>query len=313
MSPGTQHALPPSAWRRLSWAWPSLLAWWLARGLAALLPAVVLGRAAGRALGHHERGELALLAGGGELLLEALGVLRVEAEALGVTAAGALLLSSPLLAMAAGAVVLQAQAPGVALGSALRGALARTGSLLLLWGTALCAQALLLLIGVTAFGGAAKALVSDTPRGGAVFLALAALVVVPAWVLGVVYQLARVEVALGAGLYEAAQRSLERLRRDRARVFAWALAASAFASACAIASAAALELVWRASWLAALGAVLAELGALGAVLARSTFIAWALGLRDAEGAPAESECVAPPQARVSPDLSTPLHRDGGLE
>lgn len=313
MSSAAGHAQEPSALRRLSWAWPSVLAWWFARGLAALVPAVVLGRAAGRALGHHEQGELALLAGGGELLLEALGVMRIELEALGLAGAGALLLASPVLAAAAGAVVLQARAPGVGLGSALGAALARAGSLLLLRGAALSAQALLLLLGVTAFGGASKALVSDTPRGGLVFLALAVLAVLPAWVLGVVHQLARVEVALGAGVFEAAQRSMDRLGRSRARIFAWALASSGATFAFAIAGAAALELVWRSSWQSALGALLAELCALGAVLARSLFIALTLGLRDAEGSSEAGAELAPPDGAEASDLSTPLHRDGGLE
>lgn len=316
MSPEAQAPRSEASLRRLARVWPSLLFWWFVRLLAALAPALVLGRAAGRVLGHHEGADRALLLGGGELLFEAVAELRVEAEALGLVAICAVLLASPLLAVAPGAVVLQAASPGLGLGRALAGAFARTGSLLLSWGAALCAQALACMLGATAFGGASEAFVSDTPRGGAVLLGLAALALAPAWAIGVFYQLARIEVALGAGLFEAAERALERLRRARLRVFVGALASTLGVLGCAVAGAAALELVWAETWRAPLGALSVELAALGALLARAGFIAFALGLRPPElvspAGGAGAGCTASESVETS-DPSTRLHGDTSLE
>jgi hypothetical protein len=316
MSSEAQAAPEETSLRRLARVWPSLLLWWFVRGLAAAVPALVLGRAAGRVLGHHESVDRALLLGGGELLFDAVAELRVEAEALGFVAVFALLLASPALAVAPGAVVLQAASPGLGLGRALGRAFTRGGSLLLSWVAALCAQALAWVLGATAFGGAREAFVSDTPQGGAVLVGLALLALAPAWTIGVFYQLARIEVALGAGPFEAAERALERLRRARARVFVGALASSLGVFACVVAGAAALELVWGGAGRGPLGALGVELAALGALSARAGFIAFALGLRPpelalpaggAEGGRAASGGVE------SSDHSTRLHEDTSLE
>jgi hypothetical protein len=142
------------------------------------------------------------------------------------------------------------------------------------------------------------------------------LAIAPAWVLGVAYQLARVEVALGAGFVEAAQRTLEVLRRARLRVFAWALATSVGVVACALSAAAALQLVWLGSWQAVLGAILVELAALGALGARAGFIAVALGLRppaELGEEPGLDAADAAPERLDHPDVSTLLQEDTGLE
>jgi hypothetical protein len=299
----SEGAAPVRLGARLWASRHGLALWWALRVSAAALPGVVAGRLAGSTLGHHELGERALLDGGGELLVELWARGGPGLEALGLVAVGASLLATPLLLAAAGAVVAQAASPGRGLREALGVAGARLGSLLLAWSAWQLARALALLVGFSASGGAAKALVTDDARGAVVAASLTALALAPAWFLGWLHELVRVELVVGASWSSALEGALSLLRRERLRLLGAAALAS-LAGALAVAGGlAGAWLLWHGPLVAFAGAFVAAVSSVGALVARAGFVAHALELRS-RGARG---------AAVEPSVATRLQDEASLE